>query len=145
MGDLTQSGGYVAPWLSWTDMGGESGTFMGGRIGRTYNGNLTLGLYGGTRLDGGRKNFSHGGGFVEFDTSPGRLWHFSFGTLLGLGDAGGEMFLLIEPEGWLLVNFTRRTQLGVGAGARAVNGLGSSEEGGINGFGAGVIFKMGSF
>ena len=142
--EFERTGWSLSPFLKFTEMDGESGVMMGGRLGLIYNGQITLGAYGGTRVDAGDVYLSQYGGFLEVDLRPTRLVHFSVGTLVGAGDAAGDSFFLIEPEVWMLLNLTRGTQIGVGASYRSVSTY-DVPEGDLNGVGIGLIFKLGSF
>lgn len=142
--EFARTGWFVSPFLKFTEMDGESGVMLGGRVGLIYNGQLTLGAFGGTRVDAGDVYLSQYGGFLDVDFRPTRLVHFSVGALIGAGDAAGDSFFLIEPEGWMLLNLTRRTQIGVGASYRSVSTY-DEPDGDLNGVGIGLIFKVGSF
>jgi hypothetical protein len=142
--EFHRTGWSLSTFLKFTDMDGESGVMLGGRLGLIYNGHITLGGYGGTRVDAGDVYLSQYGAFLEVDFRTTRLVHFSVGTLLGGGDAAGDTFFLMEPEGWMLLNLTQRTQVGVGISYRAVSTY-DEPDGDLNGPGIGLIFKTGSF
>jgi len=144
LAEFARTGWSVSSFLRLTEIDGESGVMLGGRLGLIYNGHITLGGFGGTRVDAGEVYLSQYGGFFEVDFRSTRLVHFSVGALIGGGDAAGDTFFLLEPEGWMLLNLTQRTQFGIGVSYRSVSTY--DEPGGeMNGVGIGFIFKVGAF
>jgi len=142
--DFHRTGWVLSGFMKFTEIDGESGTMLGGRLGLVFNNQITLGGYGGTRVDAGDTYLTQYGGFLEVDLRTERLVHFSVGILLGGGDASGDSFFLLEPEGWMLLNLTRSTQVGVGVSYRMVSSY--DEPGGnLNRPGIGLILKAGSF
>lgn len=142
--EFDRTGWSLSAFMKFTEIDGESGVMLGGRLGLIYNESITLGGFGGTRVDAGDVYLSQYGAFIEVGFRSTRLVHFSVGTLVGGGDAAGDSFFLIEPEGWMFVNLTQRTQLGAGISYRAV-GTYDEPDGEMNGPGIGLIFKTGSF
>ena len=134
LGGGLESGGFGAPVVKFSDVGGDFAVFAGGRGGWIINHTLVLGGggYGVANALGDFDfpfergiEFGYGGFEVEYINRSDELVHFSICTLIG---AGGATYLfdrtdtvfVLEPAANLMLNVTSFFRIGAGGGYRFV-------------------------
>jgi hypothetical protein len=158
VGGGLESGGFGAPVVKFSDIGGEFAVFAGARGGWIINHTLVLGL-GGYGLassigdyPGEREvEFGYGGLELEYINSSDDIVHFTILTLIGAGGVTalfdeGEAVFVLEPAANLEVNVTKWFRLGAGGGYRFVSGadLVLSDDD-LSAFFGVLTFKFGGF
>ncbi|KPK55771.1 MAG: hypothetical protein AMS21_13295 [Gemmatimonas sp. SG8_38_2] len=157
-GDGLESGGFGAPVVKFSDVGGEFAVFAGARGGWIIDHTFVLGLGGyGLASNIGddpferEVEFGYGGLELEYIKNSDKLVHFTIYALVGggavvyLDDVVDGVFVL-EPAVNLIVNVTQWFRLGVGGGYRFVEGANSDLSNKELSAPVGVLtFKFGSF
>lgn len=98
----------------------ESAWMAGGSLGYTFNRTISFGFAWYGRANAG-ENGNHGefstgepnymGIMMNYAFKPYKKFHWRTGLFLGSGNGYGGRFLMIEPEGALVLNFSRRIRL----------------------------------
>ena len=129
----------IEPETKFSSIGGGFANFTGMSIGLGMNDRFEIGVggYGLTnRLN--ELTMGYGGLVLGYNHRPNRLLHFSFGGLLGAGNAtffnGRDYVLFVaEPEAKMTLNVSRMVRLGFGIGYRFVGNAGDAS-GDLSGF-----------
>ena len=167
-----ESGGFGGPVVKFSQVKNEFAVFVGGYGGWLINHSLLIGGGGyGLVNDIEVKeivadqktylNLGYGGFMLEYFTSPQKLFHFSFQTLIGAGGVsyrdrdGGQVyangnddgFFVAEPAVNVVLNVTHGFRIGLGASYRYINGVDLPEYKGSDLSGATVhaSFMFGKF
>ena len=152
------SGGFGAPVVKFSDVGGDFAVFVGGRGGWIINHTFVLGGGGyGLASNLGEFpfereiEFGYGGLELEYINRSNKVVHFSIYTLIGGGgvvllfDRTDSVFVL-EPAINLMFNVTKFFRIGAGGGYRLVAGADQDLSNGDLSAPVGVLtLKFGSF
>jgi len=153
-----ESGGFGAPVVKFSDVGGDFAVFVGGRGGWIINHTFVLGAGGyGLASNIGESpfvrevEFGYGGLELEYINRSDKIFHFSIYTLIGGGgvtslfDVADGVFVL-EPVVNLMVNVTKWFRVGAGGGYRFVSGADQDlSNGDLSAFVGVLTFKFGGF
>jgi hypothetical protein len=156
--DSIESGVYAAPVVSYSELAGQGGLFVGARGGWIINhcfvlGGAGYGLATTHEIPGDRLTFGYGGLMLEYIVAPERPFHVSFDTVIGGGAVAPKNstnpngVFVLEPEADAIVNLTRSIHAGVGLSYRFTRGvtvanLSSSD---LSGFSASFLVQFGNF
>lgn len=95
---------------------GKQAWLVGGTVGYTFNGTMSVGLAGYSRAESGpdadgefeKGDPSYMGIKLEYSFEPHKKLHLKTGALLGAGNGLDTMFYIFEPEVGVVLNFSRR-------------------------------------
>lgn len=155
-----ESGGFGAPVIKFSKMGGDFALFVGGRGGWIINHTFVLGAGGyglANDIDLGTTQtraieLGYGGLEFEYINSSDNLIHFTFYLLVGGGGLSGpavdeEAVFVFEPAVNGELNVTSYFRFNVGVGYRWVTGVDTSALGSadLSALCADLTFKFGAF
>jgi hypothetical protein len=169
-----KSGGYGAPFISYTRFAGSDAVLVGGRGGWIINHQLVIGgggcgvtnrvrpPAGATPNDADYQiNFGYGGVWLEYLIAPMQVVHGSIGTLIGggslyyhrfrpqgmVGDMASDTVFVVDPVVGVEVNVTTFMRVSAQTGYRIVRGvdLASLSDRDAGGFTLGGLVKFGWF
>lgn len=101
----------------------EYGLLVGGQVGLTFNGSVSIGLAGYGRadtdysifdIDPDHDNPAFGGVFFAYAPVQERLLHLRFTALAGSGDSWGRIFYIVEPGVEVVLNVSEIIRLSLG-------------------------------
>ncbi len=99
-----------------TKVYGKQAWLVGGTVGYTFNGTMSVGLSRYSRTESGpdadgefeRSDPSYMGIALEYSFNPHKKLHWRAGALFGAGNGLDKMFYIFEPEVAMVLNFSRR-------------------------------------
>jgi hypothetical protein len=158
-GDI-ESGGCGGPVLKLSGINDTFAVFVGGRGGWIINHSFIIGgggygLVTDVFVSGNKLNMAYGGLWTEYILSSDNLVHFTFGTLIGMGNAHFDpegkdqrTYFVLEPEANVELNVVRFFRLCAGVSYRfaiGVSGLSGVSDASLSGLSANIFCKFGRF
>lgn len=172
-GDIN-SGGYGCPIVKISDIGGETGLWVGGKGGWIINHSLVIGGGGyglvntinkiqANRTSTRQLAAGYGGVIFEYIYQPYNIVHLNAGALIGGGGVGhyykntndedgwsghnGDVFFVIEPNVGVEINIARRIRCELGVSYLHTSGVELSDlnDKDLSGLAGYIALKVGEF
>lgn len=158
-GDI-ESGGCGGPVLKLSGVNDTFAVFIGGRGGWVINHTFIIGFSGyglvtDVFVSGNKLHMGYGGLWAEYVLNSDELVHFTFGTLIGMGNAhydpeGSDQrnYFVLEPEANVELNIVRFFRVCAGVSYRfaiGVAGPAGLNDAALSGLSANLFFKFGRF
>jgi len=158
-GDI-ESGGCGGPVVRFSGVNDTFAVFVGGRGGWIINHSFVIGgggygLVTDVFVSGNKLNMAYGGLWTEYILSSDQLVHFTFGTLIGMGNAHFDpegkdqrVYFVLEPEANVELNVVRFFRVCAGVSYRfaiGLTGLSGVNDAALSGLSANLFCKFGRF
>ncbi|MBN2323349.1 MAG: hypothetical protein JXQ30_06410 [Spirochaetes bacterium] len=160
IGEDIESGGCGGPVVKFSGVNDTFAVFVGGRGGWIINHSFVIGggwygLVTDVFVSGNKLNMAYGGLWTEYILNSDNLVHFTFGTLIGMGNAHFDpqgtdqrTYFLFEPEANVEINVVRFFRVCAGVSYRfaiGVSGLSGVSDASLSGLSANLFCKFGRF